>query len=155
MKISVKRILCPVDFSETSDHALQYALAFAEAYGAELQLLHIVERPMKSYDEVLETAGCIDSLMVVQQKCREQLARIADQVGEGYRNVTYHMGTGVPFVEIIRSARANGVDLVVMGTHGAGDGQYLLIGSVAQRVVSKAPCPVLTVRHPQHEFVMP
>jgi len=62
---------------------------------------------------------------------------------------------GHPFVEVVRYAREESIDLIVMGTHGRGAVGHLLLGSVAERVVRKAPCPVLTVRHPQHEFVRP
>ena len=62
---------------------------------------------------------------------------------------------GTPFVEIIRYAREHEIDLIVMGTHGRGLIAHVLMGSVAEKVVRKAPCPVLTVRHPEHEFVMP
>ena len=59
------------------------------------------------------------------------------------------------FVEIIRYARENNIDLLVLGTHGRGAIAHMLMGSVAEKIVRKAPCPVLTVRHPEHEFVMP
>jgi nucleotide-binding universal stress UspA family protein len=62
---------------------------------------------------------------------------------------------GAPFVEILRYAKEQGIDLIVMGTDGRGPIVHMLIGSVAEKVVRKAPCPVLTVRHPQHEFVLP
>ena len=62
---------------------------------------------------------------------------------------------GKPFVEIIHHARDHDVDLIVIGTHGRGAVQHALLGSVAEQVVRTSPCPVLTVRHPEHEFVMP
>ena len=62
---------------------------------------------------------------------------------------------GSPFTEIVRYAKAENIDLIVMGTHGRGMIAHLLMGSVAERVVRTAPCPVLTVRHPEHEFVIP
>ncbi len=62
---------------------------------------------------------------------------------------------GRPFIEIIRYAREKKIDLIVLGTHGRSGLKHVLLGSVAERVVRKAPCPVLTIRHPEHEFVMP
>ena len=62
---------------------------------------------------------------------------------------------GHPFVEILSDAKQHDIDLIVMGTHGRGAIKHMLLGSVAEKVVRKAPCPVLTVRHPDHEFVMP
>ena len=62
---------------------------------------------------------------------------------------------GHDFVEILKYASGNGIDLIVMGTHGRGAVKHMLLGSVAEMVVRKAPCPVLTVRHPGYEFIMP
>ena len=62
---------------------------------------------------------------------------------------------GTPFVEIVRTARAEGADLIIIGTHGRGAVAHALLGSVAEKVVRKAPCPVLTVRQGEHEFVAP
>ena len=64
-------------------------------------------------------------------------------------------GIGGPYVEIVRYAQERDIDLIVMGTHGRGFVAHMLMGSVAEKVVRKAPCPVLTVRHPEHEFVIP
>ena len=155
MKIRINRILCPVDFSENADHALQYALAFAEAQGAELQLLHVVENPTKSYEALLESSECLSLLAGLQNKCREHIKRIADEVGARYSKVTYHLASGTPFLEILRMAKTNDVDLIVIGTHGKTNEPHALMGGVAAKVVLKANCPVLTIRHPQHEFVMP
>ena len=60
---------------------------------------------------------------------------------------------GSPFLEIVSYAKAKDIDLIVMGTHGRGPIAHMLMGSVAEKVVRKAPCPVLTVRHPEHEFI--
>jgi nucleotide-binding universal stress UspA family protein len=62
---------------------------------------------------------------------------------------------GTPFYEIITCAKELEVDLIILGTHGRGPFAHMLMGSVAEKVVRKAPCPVLTVRHPEHEFVHP
>jgi nucleotide-binding universal stress UspA family protein len=157
MKISIKKILCPVDFSESSDHALQYALALAEAYGAELRLLHVVEVPASAVagGPVGAPVLSIDNLEAFQKSCGEHLARVAGKASEQYGNVTYHLSSGVPFLGIIQSAKAENVDLIVAGTHGRTGLAHALIGSVAEKLVRKAPCPVLTVKHPEREFVMP
>jgi nucleotide-binding universal stress UspA family protein len=62
---------------------------------------------------------------------------------------------GSPFMEIVAYAKAQNIDLIVLGTHGRGPIAHMLMGSVAERVVRKAPCPVLTVRNPEHEFIGP
>jgi nucleotide-binding universal stress UspA family protein len=156
MKIQIKKVLCPVDFSACSDHALQYGVALAEAYGAELQLLHIVEPPAASYEGIVDSALLpVEALEAFQQTCLDHLKRLAARAEKQYPRVTYHIGNGIPFVGIIRSAKAENVDLIVVGTHGRTGLSHALLGSVAERLVRKAPCPVLTVKHPEHEFVMP
>lgn len=155
MQIDIKKIMCPVDFSEGSEHAMRYAVAFASAYEAELELLHVVELPfLPSYS----TAGVPDmSLPVeqIQEECENRLEGIVEEQKEVYDNISGRVVVGAPFVEIIREAREGNFDLLVVGTHGRTGIKHMLIGSVAEKVVRKAPCPVLTVKHPEHEFVKP
>jgi nucleotide-binding universal stress UspA family protein len=154
--ISIRRILCPVDFSESSTHAIEYALAFASAYRAELRLLHVVYPP--SYGVGADGINIDITVQMtehVEKTSREQLHALAENARTSWPEVTEEILTGVPFLEIIRSARAAQADLIVMGTHGRTGLAHALIGSVAERVVRKAPCPVLTVKHPEHDFVMP
>lgn len=87
--------------------------------------------------------------------CRERLDRAVGEIATDGLQVQPLVLNGVPFVEIVRCARDREADLIVLGTHGRSGLAHLLIGSVAERVVRKAPCPVLTVKHPEHEFVMP
>jgi len=155
MKITLKKILCPVDFSESSEHALRYAVAFAAAYDAELALLHVVELP---FLPAYSTAGVPDlSLPVerIEEQCAAQLNALVEKYRPLHGKISGQVVVGVPFLEIIRAARSSEFDLIVVGTHGRTGIKHLLIGSVAEKVVRKAPCPVLTVKHPGHEFVMP
>ncbi len=84
-----------------------------------------------------------------------QLARLLAESGRAASQVTCVTTLGAPFLAIITYAKEAPIDLIVMGTHGRGAVAHLLIGSVAENVVRKAPCPVLTVRHPEHEFIAP
>jgi nucleotide-binding universal stress UspA family protein len=156
MKIEIKRILCPLDFSESSDHALRYAAAMAEQFHAELILLHVVEPILAALpgDPMLPNTqqADIDDLV---DACRERLDRAVGTVATDGLKVQPLVLNGMPFVEIIRCARDREADLIVLGTHGRSGLAHLLIGSVAERVVRKAPCPVLAVKHPEHAFVMP
>ncbi len=153
--VQVEKILAPVDFSECSEHALDYALALAQLFEAELVLLHVVELPfLPSYS----MAGVPDLSLPVEQleeTGRQRMEKMLEECRESYPRVEADIRTGAPFVEVIDFARENEMDLVVMGTHGRSGLKELLIGSVAEKVVRKAPCPVLTVRHPEQSFEMP
>jgi nucleotide-binding universal stress UspA family protein len=86
---------------------------------------------------------------------RDALERVAKADSVQGLHVRREVREGTPFYEIIRFAREGDVDLIVMGTHGHTGLTHVLLGSVTEKVVRKAPCPVLTVRHPEHEFVHP
>lgn len=150
MSLSVNRILAAVDFSETSDKALDYALSLAKVFGAEVVVLHILQEPIlyqaetdQSYRDAFEQRmqGDLDALLH-RHTC------------EGV-NMKTAMKPGAPFVEIIEFAEVEQCDLIVLGTHGHGPIHNMLLGSVAERVVRKAKCPVLVVRPDQHQFVSP
>ncbi|MEI8244163.1 MAG: universal stress protein [bacterium] len=156
MKVQVLRILCPVDFSDSSDHAMRYASALAETFGAELTLLHVVAPVMAALPgETALPDTMLANINELVDACRERLEQIVGKLAASGLTVQHKVMNGVPFVEIIRYARDAQTDLIVMGTHGRTGLGHLLIGSVAERVVRKSPCPVLTVKHPEHEFVMP
>ena len=156
--LKLKKILYPTDFSEYSLAALQYAVSIARQNDAELYCLHIVDMPQEEYltqeymvplnvphvpeDKVLRTA-------------RARMKRFEAENLSQIDKVTSRVLVGVPFVEIIRYAREQSIDLIVIGTHGHSALAAMLLGTVAEKVVRKAPCPVLTVRHPQHKFEMP
>ena len=76
-------------------------------------------------------------------------------IGQSAKTIVKVVRQGPPFLEIVRYAQEANIDLIVLGTHGRGGLAHMLLGSVAEKVVRKAPCPVLTVRHPEHEFVAP
>ena len=69
--------------------------------------------------------------------------------------IATHLTIGTPFVDIVAMARRCDIDLIILATHGRGAIKQILLGSTAERVVRKAPCPVLTIKHPEHEFVLP
>jgi nucleotide-binding universal stress UspA family protein len=151
--ISLNKILVPVDFSEHSTKAVRYGAELAAKFGAELHLFHAIETRAYAYDETA-TYFPPEPIAEVESAALKELDKVkieaADQV-----HVIRNVARGNPFVEIVRYARDNTVDLIVIGTHGRGAIAHMLLGSVAERVVRKAPCPVLVVRGEQHEFVMP
>jgi nucleotide-binding universal stress UspA family protein len=147
--IALKQMLIPTDFSEPSGVALRYAKAFAQTFQASMHLLHIIEPVYYGW----EVPPVIDE--EIDRGVEKQMnALLTDDERSQFRAQFVHR-RGSAFVEIVRYAREQNIDLIVMGTHGRGPIAHMLLGSVAEKVVRKAPCPVLTVRHPEHEFVMP
>lgn len=141
------RLLHPTDFSETAEQAEAQAVALARALGAEIVLLHIaVETPL--YSE--------GGLGVQTQQIYEAQREWAEQTLEARTVALRALGVqarwvrrvGVPFEEIVAAAAAERADMIVMGTHGRSGLNRLLLGSVADRVIRLAPCPVLAVREP-------
>ena len=149
---SVKKILVPVDFSDCSKKALQYAVPFAEQFGARLVLLAIVEPfvPMPEMSTV--DVGLLDSKL--QEQARQQVAELERGL-EVEVPVDTVVRMGNPHVEIVNAAKELDVDLIVLSTHGRTGLAHMLLGSTAERVVQHADCPVLIVREREHEFAKP
>jgi nucleotide-binding universal stress UspA family protein len=149
------RILVPVDFSEFSSKALDYALAFADQFDARVVLLHVVE-PAVYPESYMLVATALDDLnddllRLAQQKLAElSKKRIGSRVASESL-----VRTGRAYSEIVAAARELNADLIILATHGYTGLKHVLLGSTAERVVRHAPCPVLTVRDPEHEFVEP
>ena len=152
--ITLTTVLVPVDFSETSDVALRYGKALAQAFGASLHLLHVVQEPY-SQPWAVEAYGF--SLATLQEDwIKDAKTRLDQAVTDDDRAALTAKTTtllGHPVTEILRYAADEKIDLIVMGTHGRGPLGHMIMGSVAERVVRRSPCPVLTVRHPEREFV--
>jgi len=143
-----KSILVPIDFSETSDAALKYAVEMAQAFGAQLYLMHVPGKTGEHFEANFpigrfETAAQ-ERLGTLPRLSPEEIARLRPE---------YALRIGTPAEEIVRYADARDVDLIIMGTHGRSGVAHLLMGSVAEQVVRMAPCPVLLVRHSKGAFV--
>ena len=146
--LTIKAILVPSDFSECSDGALRYALALNETFGAQLHLLHVVQDPYtQPWAAEAFPAPLGDMLNDWLAQARNRLSQAVPEPHRPNALVTTVIGT--PSMEIVRYADEQKIDLIVIGTHGRGPIGHALLGSVAERVVRKAPCPVLTVRQPQ------
>lgn len=154
--IQLQRILLPTDFSEYSAAARKYACAFADQFQAELHLLHVIQDLAPLVPEPgAALAPPIDYLRELEQNAQAMLGRALDAEWAVGKKITRVVRQGPPFLEIIRYAREANIDLIVLGTHGRTGLAHVLMGSVAEKVVRKAPCPVLSVRHPEHEFIAP
>ena len=155
MEIVIKKILCPVDFSESSAYALRYAMAFAVAYDADLELLHVMEMPFLPPYSTTAAPDLSMTIERIRQESEQALSELVERNKALHRRVTGRMVVGTPFIEIMNAAKEGGVDLIVVGSHGRTGLKQMLIGSVAEKVVRKSPCPVLAVKHPEHDFIMP
>jgi nucleotide-binding universal stress UspA family protein len=154
--IDLHRILVPTDFSKHSQNALKYAIAFSEKFGAELYLLHVVQDlALFIPDAVTVSPPLSPPLDQLTAAVRAALERLIDENKLRGKPVHTIVREGTPFYEIIQVAKDSSIDLIVMGTHGHTGLVHMLMGSVTEKVVRKSPCPVLTVRHPEHEFVHP
>jgi nucleotide-binding universal stress UspA family protein len=149
--IALQGILVPHDFSETSESAVRYAIALARTYGAKLHLLHVSDRARfeMATEFPLGLDGSLDDAI------RERLVKIFSPGEQTELKPVFELRSGSPAAEIVRYAKEQNVDLIIMGTHGRGFVAHAVMGSVAEKVVRTAPCPVMTVRNPQREFIVP
>jgi len=138
--VTIRTILVPTDFSQSSTLALDAAKDLAQKFQAALHLLHVVQDPL-SQSWALESYGTMPADLL---KDLEQMAR--KDLDKALPKARLNTEVGAPFGKIIDYAKAHDVDLIVMGTHGRGVLAHAILGSVAERVVRFAPCPVLTVR---------
>jgi nucleotide-binding universal stress UspA family protein len=140
--LQIKTILHPTDFSECSDHAFQMACALARDYGARLIVMHAVQPPIVVYGNGVVTAPPRTRPEQLRQKLEQR------QVRDITVRTEHQMVEGDPAEEILKMAGETEADVIVMGTHGWTAWSRLLMGSVAERVVRKATCPVLTIKTP-------
>ncbi len=147
--IKLEKILCPFDFSEGSQETLRYAIhMMLKDDNATLDLIHVVDNRVLDYGGPFYEQEPSLSMVPLDQPTREELEKklLAEVPEEIQSRVETTILFGVPFVEIIKTAREKDIDLIVIGTHGRTGLAHMLIGSVAEKVVRKAPCPVLSVK---------
>ena len=154
--IKLAKILYPTDFSDLSLSALKYAKSFSQQYDTALHCLHVVDEAYQYWlamgpDGVPLGPSTSQMVTTAEEQMRQFVSEHLSDCGKLITNVV----SGRPFVEIVRYAHQQTIDLIVIATHGRTGISHVLMGSVAERVVRKSPCPVLTVRSPEHEFVMP
>jgi universal stress protein A len=152
--MEIRRILVPVDFSPLSDAAFEYALGLARKLDARLILLHVFQVPAFAYPDASIPLPA-QTLLDAEHQARVHLGKLEVRAGEGGVPASSLLHEGAPFVEIVRTARAQNVELIIMSTHGRTGLRHALLGSVAEKVVRKAPCPVLVVRLPGARFEPP
>ena len=145
----LQSILVPMDFSRHSEHALDYAVALAGRVGADIQLLHsygVEMFTMVAYGADHMPRIPPDYELQVKEAAGEKLTSYREEVAKKGIEVGCHLCQLVPFDAIVQTAERLGSDLIVMGTHGRTGFKHVLLGSVAERTLRTAPCPVLTVK---------
>jgi nucleotide-binding universal stress UspA family protein len=154
--IALERILVATDFSAAADAALTYGRALARNFGATLHVLHVAGTvPVAVYGAEAYTVSVPELQREIEDGARHELTDLlVDNDARPLPTKPVVIVSDAPALAIVEYAKREKIDLIVTGTHGRGAVAHLLMGSVAERVVRTAPCPVLTVRHPEHEFVV-
>jgi nucleotide-binding universal stress UspA family protein len=144
---AIARILVPVDFSAHSDRAIEYAISMGKHFGAIVELFHVVEDPFEAggwgSEMYMADLDGIRAHALKEARTRIERCRLAVQAGDVPTTTAVQLGHVAN--TIVEHAKAVHADLIVMGTHGRTGLAHFIIGSVAERVVRLAPCPVLTV----------
>jgi nucleotide-binding universal stress UspA family protein len=146
MMMEVRHILAPTDFSEFSKKAIDYAFGLAQQFGAKLSLLHVIGVPAFPIEGFVPPGPGTKLLEDLERQARLDLAHMLPQAEAAKVDVTRLVVMGTPYRKIVETAEAEKADFIVMATHGRTGLSHMLIGSVAERVVRTAPCPVLTLR---------
>ena len=153
--VALRNILVATDFSEPSNVALAYGRDLARNYNARLHVMHVVEDVMLRYSTEVGLALPALQEDLVTAARRDLESRITDE-DRRQLNAVAVIDTGANIATAICDyAKGNAIDLIVTGTHGRGAVQHFLMGSVAERVVRSAPCPVLTVHAHERDFIVP
>jgi nucleotide-binding universal stress UspA family protein len=153
--VTLKKILVATDFSEPSTVALNYGRDLARSYGAQLHILHVVEDVTVRYATEIGLAMPEIQQELEERSRRDLMALITDD-DRRTLSIEATVETRTNIADGITSyARVKEIDLIVTGTHGRGTVKHFLMGSVAERVVRTAPCPVLTVREHERDFIGP
>jgi universal stress protein A len=149
-QVSVRRILVPTDFSAGAENAFNYAVGLSGLCQAEISLLHVFNLPeyltLLSQEAEVDAETSLRILETAKNQAAKKLENAVAGLGGKGPTVIPCLLVGVPSEEIIRFAAEKGIDLIVMSTHGRTALAHFLLGSTSQRVISHAPCPVLTVR---------
>jgi universal stress protein A len=155
--ITLRKVLVATDFSEPSDAALLYGRELAKRFGATVHVLHVVQNIYISTFGAENIATITPDLQrQLEDDARRHLhEQLVDSDRSGPPTVPAILTSASPAMAIVDYARDQDIDMIVMGTHGRGALAHLVMGSVAERVVRSAPCPVLTVRQNEHQFVRP
>lgn len=152
METTIKKVLVPIDFSDYSKSALKYAVNFAKTFDADIILIYVVEPVIYPPDFSMGQIAMPSINTEWDDRAKDELQKLAKSEIAEIANVKTIIKTGKPFVEIIETAKEENIDLIIIATHGHSGVEHILFGSTAEKVVRKAPCPVLTLREPLKGF---
>ncbi|MGD8305790.1 MAG: universal stress protein [Ignavibacteria bacterium] len=153
MALEIQKVLVPIDFSDYSKNALKYAVNFSKQFNANMILVYVVEPVIYPPDFSMGQIALPSVNTEWDIKAKEELDKLAKSEIPAEVKVATILKTGKPFFEIIETAAEENVDLIIIATHGHSGVEHILFGSTAEKVVRKAPCPVLTLREPIKGFM--
>jgi nucleotide-binding universal stress UspA family protein len=144
--MQIKTILFPTDFSNGARAAMDHAISLAKDYQAKLILLYVIQDISIAEWYIPSSISVGELVADLQKSAWQEMDKWIAEVSKQVTDVEKMVVRGVPYVEIIQTAKERNVDLIVIGTHGRTGIDHMLFGSTAEKVVRKAACPVLTVR---------
>jgi universal stress protein A len=150
LRFKIGRILVPVDFSECAQTAVRYALGMAAQFEAEITLVHVVEQIIYPGDWMYPPLAMSDFAV---EKRDEVLTKMQALVKKSDIDVKTEVRVGRAWQEVVDLAKESKTDLIVLATHGYTGLKHVLLGSVAEKILRHAPCPVLTVRPDERDFL--
>lgn len=153
--MQIRTILFPTDFSQGARVAMDHAVSLARDYNAKLILLYVIQDISISEWYIPSSLSVADLVEDMQKSAWQEMEVWSAEASSKIKDIEKIVQRGVPFVEIVKTAREKSADMIVIGTHGWTGIDHILFGSTAEKVVRKSPCPVLTVRMAGKEFKMP
>lgn len=148
--MKVEKILFPTDFSEGSSHALPFAVDLSKHYNSKLYILHVIYDIAKATDSHIPHVSSDELYKEMSAWAQGEIESCCIEEIRGLPNVEKVVLKGIPYEEVIKFTEKQKIDMIVMGTYGKKGLERFLFGSTAERVVRRAPCPVMTVRVSEH-----
>jgi universal stress protein A len=143
-----EKILTAIDFSDSSGHAFEYALALARQFQSELTIMHVINEPVDLRGFYVPHISFEQLEKEIEEGAAKMMEKFCQEKMGDFTGYTTAIVAGIPYEEIIRKAEETASSLIVLGTHGRTGIDHLIFGSTAERVVRSATCPVLTIRMP-------
>jgi nucleotide-binding universal stress UspA family protein len=150
--VSYKNIVYCTDFSEGAKAALPFAIDITRKYGAALHVIHVYRDPEHLAEYEISSQMKMDWVRLAQSlgtETEKKLNALCTEISQGVKTCQYKMLRGNPHLEIIRYAKENAIDLIVLASHGLSGWEHVLFGSTAERVLRESPCNVLVIKKPK------